>query len=491
MLLDARRIDDGSELAADVCVVGGGAAGITIARELSRSSSLEVMLLESGGLQFDAGTQALYEGESAGRDREYFDLDACRLRYFGGTTNHWAGWCRPLDELDFDEREGIPHSGWPLRRADLDPFYRDAVPICQLPTSTFEAGDWARMTGTRPVPPTRDVGSAVFQVSPPTRFGEAYRPELERSRTVRVLLHANVVRVQLAEGGQVVRSARVATLSGTGFSVRARLFVLATGAVENARLLLASNDVRREGIGNEHDLVGRFFADHPHVLVGAIQFPRKSRSFYAQHPSTGRPRAEGVLVTSDRFTRSEHLLRCCLVRVPPPPQPIPLGTQIRAAARDLTGTDLGLLRALQVRVEQAPNPDSRVLLTRERDALGMPRVKLDWRLTQLERRTASRSLQVLSAAVGAAGAGRVFDRTQVDPDLMWFQAHGGSHHMGTVRMARDARHGVVDANCRVHSVSNLYVAGSAVFPTTGYANPTFTIVALALRLAAHLRREPA
>jgi choline dehydrogenase-like flavoprotein len=484
MFLNARRIDQGRELDFDVCIVGAGPAGITMARELD-GSALRVCVLESGGLEPELKTLSLNVGENVGHP---YPVGGSRLRYFGGTSNHWAGWCRPLDAIDFEERDGIPYSGWPLKRADLDPYYVTARKICQLSEPSYEVGDWARLTGTTPLRSTPQVDNVVFQVSPPTRFGRVYRDDLRRSRNVRVLLHANLVRLELDAGAGVVRRARVATLTGRRFRIRARRVVLAAGGIENARLLLASNDVQRAGVGNEHGLVGRFFSDHPHVILGSVLLPaeRGRSAFYAVHPDRQHPRAEGLFTTTDRFVRSNRLLRCCLSLGRPDGDP-PLRRQVEAIARDLDDSALTRLRTLQLRGEQLPNPNSRVLLSETVDQLGVPRVKLNWKFSDLDEISARRSVDAIAAAIGAAGLGRIYNRALVANDNVWRTAVGGSHQMGTARMHSDPRLGVVDANCRVHGVSNLYVGGSAVFPTTGFANPTLTIVALALRLAEHLK----
>src|SRR3989442_12313117 len=246
MFLDVRHIAGGTELGCDLCIVGAGAAGITIARELA-DSKLSVLLLESGGLQLDSHTQDLYSGENSGRP---YPIRDSRLRYFGGATNHWWGWCRPLDQIDFEEREGLRHSGWPLSRAELDPYYARAQRICQLGPFRYDTAFWAETIGIKPFSLGGRVDSAILQFSPPTRFGEVYRNDLRRSTNVRVLLNANLVGLELAPGSAVVRRARVATLAGKRFAIRVRQLVLAAGAIENARLLLASNDVQRAGIGN-------------------------------------------------------------------------------------------------------------------------------------------------------------------------------------------------------------------------------------------------
>jgi choline dehydrogenase-like flavoprotein len=138
--------------------------------------------------------------------------------------------------------------------------------------------------------------------------------------------------------------------------------------------------------------------------------------------------------------------------------------------------------------EQAPNPDSRVVLSRERDALDCPRVALCWRTSPLDKRTAHRAREIFGEELWRAGAGRLQSSLEGEGKPWPARLRGARHHMGTTRMHSDPRRGVVDANCRVHGIANLYVAGSSVFPTSGAANPTLTIVALALRLAGHVNQ---
>lgn len=503
MFRDGRAVDDGTELESDVCVIGAGAAGITLGHALA-GTGLTVLVLESGGLRADLETQSLYTGLVIGHP--YFGLDECRLRFFGGTTNHWNGWCRPYDEIDLAERKWVPNSGWPLSRAELDPYYARAHPLCGLGPYDYTVATWSRVMRARPLPlGDRRLTDIVYQFSPPTRFGQTYREELRRASNVTVLLYTNAVRLEAALGGGRVTRVRAATLTGTRFSVRARRFVLAAGGIENARLLLASANVERAGLGNRRDLVGRYFADHPHAPVALLLLPSRPRltAFYDRHERLRGATVRGALAVSNAYARSEKLLRFSgtldLVEDDPyvdrqsshEKRAERLGRDVGAVARDVQGvsTEGQRLFSFYMRAEQAPNPDSRVTLDDGVDQLGMPRVRLDWRLSELDRRTVVRAVEVLGAAVGARGLGRVYSRPAAE-ESFWPAVTGGNHHLGTARMHRDPNRGVVDERCRVHGIGNLYVAGSAVFPTTGFANPTLTIVALALRLADDLRRRP-
>jgi choline dehydrogenase-like flavoprotein len=496
MLLDARSLSYGEELTCDVCVVGAGAAGITLARELA-GKQVSVCVLEAGGLEYDPATQALYEGDVVGHG--YFSLDSCRVRIFGGTTTHWNGWCRPLDEVDLRRRDWVPDSGWPLERTELDTYYARAHQLCGLGPYDYSLPEWERAGGARALPIPRDrVASALYQFSPPTRFGVAYRDELRRASGVHVLLRANAVRVQLDPEGRRVSGVAARTLEGKRIVVRGRRTVLAAGGIESARLLLASNDVRPNGIGNQHDLVGRYFSDHPHAPAGLLGLPKRvSTAFYEQRAGIRGATVRGALVLPDRLEASERLLRSSFTFEPLERDPYVDRESAAEQRAERTGEDVlelahavdersdTTLYALYMRAEQAPNPDSRVTLGRELDRLGMPKVRLRWRIGELDRRSAVRSVRALARAFGSSGLGRLYSRP-LEEDGFWDHVQGGNHHLGTARMHAEARKGVVGRDCRVHGVDNLYVAGSAVFPTFGFANPTLTIVALAVRLADHL-----
>jgi choline dehydrogenase-like flavoprotein len=506
MFIDARSIDDGADIDCDVCIVGAGPAGITIARELDAGGA-RVCLLESGGLKAEEDTQSLYEGESVGgrykadRIEPRRAVASTRLRFFGGTTNHWGGWSRPLDEIDFEERPAVPGSGWPIDRAELEPYYARAQKVCDLGPARYDAAYWARHTGKQLLPVPRPLVSQVYQVPARIRFAEIHREGLRRSRRVRVILHANAVRLAAAADATRIERVRVATLTGRRFDVSARRFVLAAGGIENARLLLASNDVRPRGIGNERDLVGRYFGDHPHGVAALFVLrPGLDLGFYGVQRAAG-TMVLGAVATAEEFVRSEGLLRFSATffgaprfkapsraDVSKPPLADGIPELLNAIGG---GGDPGLIGGLYMRTEMAPNRDSRVSLsTTSRDRLGLARVRVDWRPGPLERRTVDRSLEAIARALGRSGTGRLFSVPAHD-ESFWEKVVGGSHHIGTTRMHRDPRGGVVDANCRVHGIANLFVAGSSVFPTTGFANPTLTIVALALRLGRTLRRATA
>jgi choline dehydrogenase-like flavoprotein len=508
---DARTIPPDTVLTTDVCVIGAGAAGITIARDLAGSRH-DVYVVESGDVDLDASTQDLASGETIGHP--YASLASTRLRYFGGSTNHWAGWCSPLNAVDFAERDWVPASGWPIALADLVPYYERAQQTNELAAFTYDVDAWS----SRSHPEARlgdDVETVIWQFSPPTRYGAVYRDALARAANVHVLLNANLTAFETTQGADHVNAVTLTTLEGTSFKLVARQFVLATGGIENARLLLLADDVEAGGLGNANDLVGRYFMEHPHVTTASCVFadPEKDVNLYASRAPRrafgGRSfvtriedrlrrtvdalpplvSVRGGLRLSDAVQRREGVLNGgAVLRRFDVTDDLTVDVQrvIAATAPEQEGSVSAY--AIRLQLEQAPNPDSRVTLSDERDGLGLRRPRLDWRLTDLDTHTLVTTTHALGRALGLSGEGRLrFEAWVLEEAGSWEAMYGGNHHMGTTRMSDDPRRGVVDRNCRVHSVDNLFIAGSSVFPTGGFVNPTLTLTALAHRLADHVR----
>lgn len=525
MIEDAATIPDGARLEADLAIVGAGAAGITLAREL-RDTPLRILLLEAGGETATPESQAVYRGTSVGH--AYYPLDSSRLRFFGGTTNHWGGMSIPFDPIDFRDRPWVPHSGWPLDYAALEPYLARAHAVCEIGPVEYSEDYWAPRRGKEPCPIRGpELIPRVAQFSPPTRFGRRYREDLEAAPRIRTLLGANVVGIESDAEGTRVEGLRLATFGGQRFAVKARAVVLATGAIENARLLLASRDARPEGLGNAHDGVGRYFMERVNRRSGVLLpvDPSRIAPFFRQD-RLGDMGVNGYLGTAPGWQQRERVLNSSIHLHPAGSLelreteggvaslrrltsalrrgqlPDDLGHDLWQVLRDLDevaahgwsrlrGDEKGEApRTFEIwhDVEPAPNPQSRVTLGDDVDAFGMPRVVLDWQLTpDLEGATIRKALDLLAHEVGRLGLGRV--KAEIAPEGNdWVpEVVGSFHQMGTTRMSADPRHGVVDADCQVHGVRNLYVAGSSVFTTAGQANPTLCLLALTIRLADHLR----
>ncbi|HEY1961755.1 MAG TPA: hypothetical protein VGG69_05010, partial [Rhizomicrobium sp.] len=265
--IDARQVPSGTQLTPDLAIIGGGPAGITLALALAHTP-IRMLLLESGGMEFDAKTQALYSGAETGV--RYIPLDATRLRYFGGCTNHWGGWSRPLDAIDLEKHDWLPHSGWPFPREEIEPYFARAQSLIEAGPFLYDKLAQERLAGALLPIGNGGVYTSFFQFSQwrgnpqhlPTAFGHRYADDLKRIPNLQLMLHANVTGLRLAHDVRWVDHIDVATLSGNRFTVKPRHIVVACGGIENARLLLASNDVAPAGVGNDSDLVGRFFADH-------------------------------------------------------------------------------------------------------------------------------------------------------------------------------------------------------------------------------------
>jgi choline dehydrogenase-like flavoprotein len=507
MHTDARSLEDDALIETDLCIVGAGAAGISMAMNLL-DAPFQVALLEGGGFSIDPALQALYGGEVVGQP--YYPLEAAGLHYVGGTTGHWGGFCAPLDPVDFQQRAWVVDSGWPFGRETLDPYYVAASGLLELgPYAHFDVAEFESTDPhLRRLPLDERVAwTKMWQFSPPTRFGTRYREAIATAGNVHLYTNALVREIELNEAATAVRSLRIRGLDGRARVVRARHYVLACGAIQNARLLLASRSRMRAGIGNGRDLVGRYFMEHIEMPAAEL-FLAEPAAMKLYQLEYGRTRARGELALLASI-QAEHRILNGTAELEPgamdaDPQttfeslPPDMLEEIRRSAEErVTKPDqaprpnLSPHRRFKVytRFEQAPNPDSRITLSGERDATGLPRVRLDWRLKDIDKRSIRVFCELLGREFGRSGLGRLrlLDWLTAD-DATWPRPpSGGWHHMGTTRMHEDPRRGVVDPDCRVHGLANLHVAGASTFPTAGAANPTLTLVALSLRLARHLR----
>jgi choline dehydrogenase-like flavoprotein len=525
MFIDSRRIAEKFEVDTDLCIVGAGAAGIALARELA-GKRLRVAVLESGYFKPDGSSRDLQAAHNVGR--RYHALRFSRPRCFGGATNVWGGHCVPMRAINFEKRPGIPFSGWPFSLDELIPYYRRAHEMLNLGEFDYDARRASDCLGLPlfPFDPSR-VETVLSRYTGVSRFeapslGEQYRNEFDRASNVDVYLGANVVAINQHPGSDTIEDVSVVSVTGRRFCVRARSFVLATGGIENARLLLLSNSVQSRGLGNQHDLVGRFFMEHiwypSGTLIPAPGQPSYSSFYGANQLCCGIP-VRGHLSLPQRVIREHEVpdFRAEIIVNSPPPFEWLLAVfhRIRERLKDCDLLDSAAITGLKLLrrfgraarildqapsdsrtvvyrlanyVEQVPNPDSRVYLSHKLDRFGLRRVALDWRLSPLDRRGIEVAQRLLAAEVERTRLGRLrIELPDTEPEIL-HGANGGGHHMGTTRMNIDPRLGVVDANCRVHGLQNLYVAGSSVFPTGGFANPTLTIVALAIRLADHLQK---
>lgn len=503
-IIDARTLPDASLLEADLVIIGGGLAGITLAKELA-GGSLKIIVLESGGLEMEAENQALYAGSCVqkahgAKDRPLHDYPIqSRVRALGGAGHVWGGKCGPLDPADFAERPWIPYSGWPVTREEMQPYYDRACDLLEIDRFPLER---ASASSANLQPLALDPQDGFF---PAPRVyarisGRTDKPAFDRFRTqfaeapnVNVYLYANVVRIR--REGEMIAGLDIACLDGKRHAAKAARYVLATGGIENVRLLLASDN-----LGNRDDLVGRFFQGHL-TYSNDSDAEREGSAFAASRAAP-----------LDLYAPAERIAAHCVIGAGLPAQErMKTGNFTATLFRaDFSGADpviageTGTIGQASAQLDKAqpqpnllgffamtehfPNPESRITLDpSQKDALDMPRITLTWVHGEKDYDDLERSIDGLAAAVGAAGEGRLCWSLRRDELLA--SSNASRHHMGTTRMHANPKKGVVDANGRLHETRNLYVAGSSVFPTSGIVNPTLTILALTIRLADHLKSQ--
>jgi choline dehydrogenase-like flavoprotein len=521
---DASHVEPGSDIDADVCVAGGGPAGLAIALELA-AAGLRVSLVESGGFHIEPATAELNELDNAGLPlRAPYPL---RDRRFGGTF--WYGRCVRLDALDFERRSWVSGSGWPLAPSELESHYSRALSFLGIPRpEALAPGFWRR----EPALHALSGGGVTARVHLITRkkdLGQRYRAAAESLPRLNVLLHATVAGIETGADSGAVTALRVRGPQGQEFRCTARRYVLACGGLENARLLLLLAAEQPGALGACCSVLGRFYMNHPrsegvarlHLDPAHPNFNRLFRRLTERRCRASGSRMQLAAGLDEATQRREELLNACgffyICSEARLRELRPIVDQLtRSAAKRklapgdaqragqlvrnfplLAGAAVARLRQrpflvdhliMVEQLEQSPDKDSRVTLSDRRDRFGRPMARLEWRVGSDTVRTQRRFHQLLAERLRQLRIGRLESALLDDPELEPLY-EDSAHPMGATRMASDPRHGVVDTDSRVHSIENLYVAGSSVFPTGGHANPTLPLVALALRLADHLRER--
>ena len=545
-----RTLDDLAperSLDATVCIVGAGAAGITLACELD-GCGLAVLLLEAGGLQQDVAlSDELYRGSAS---PPHPNPSEFRRVVFGGTTTIWGGRCAPFDPIDFEAREYLRHSGWPISYQEIARFYPRALEYCDGGRCDFTV-DGSLPEARRRIPTlpglTEDCAletGRLERYSLPSDFGRRRHATIAASGNVTALLHARCVGLQTAAGDRRTESLTVIDRRGRKRLVRAQAFILAMGGIEVPRLLLTS-DAGGPGLGNRYDLLGRFYACHFENILGRLVAPKATIPFDFEKSVDGVYCRRKLQFSSD--AQREHRLLNSAFRLHFPPysdashgsaalsaiylaksalipeyrailqhgsEPAIRSTTLQHVRNIAFGLpELGrfawnwlFLRALAERklpytlvrnrdgsyplefdCEQTPQESNRITLLRESDRHGVRRVHVQWRVATEDADAAHRAFLLLRSLLQQHTLCRLeFEESALRESIGRSPPLGG-HHLGTARMAATPRAGVVDENCALFESPNLYVASSAIFCTASHANPTLTIVAFALRLAAHLK----
>ncbi len=499
MLTDILELGEQTKLRGQVVVIGSGIAGSELATHLSRNGR-EVILIESGRDRFDPAIQALNDVNFLGKRHRELNPNSyyhqylppalrgvSRVRQFGGTSNVWTGKWKYLQPWDFEGRPWIANSSWPIQLDDLIEHYRSAAKDYGFGDLEAEAVR-PEMSDLRAKITAEGLKfSSFYWEESPTRTAKRFGDEMRQSKNLQVLLGATATRLELDETCQRVTAVVCRSLEGKEITVEGDTVILAAGAFESARLLLASNHQIPEGIGNAHDLVGRFYTDHPKHHTGKLHPGDLAREYAHELQYSPKPRFCICFALDDKTQREHELLEHVLYLEPIYERVLKrVQRTLRGlpACRDGNGA-VGHYRVKFV-TEQAPQKDSRIQLGTERDALGEQKLAVDWRFTDHDRRSMDKTLQLLTERFAASGLG-TFDFGSSPPSLETMT--DAAHQMGTTRMADRPEAGVVDANCRVFGTDNLYVASSAVFPTGPSYSPTFTILAIARRLGQHLLQK--
>ena len=511
----------------DICIVGAGAAGIAMAQRLANTSAAVLLLVSGGpadrGLP-DVARQALYQG-TAGDFLQRVDPDflaRSRLNMYGGTTNHFGFWARPLDPADYMPRPGYRDAGWPFDERELSPWYIDAHHFGRFgPFNYDDMAFWERVLYARcfdPLPGDKLRG-AIMRAQYEENlhdFQVQFRETLKSASNITVLFNAHLLSIETDENRRRVTGLNCSTIErlpscdgrpGILFKVRARRYALACGGIENVRLLQLSGDLGN----NRRDLLGRGFMVHP-LLTNAARV-RFDAPVASEIRNFFREQQIRLLPPETACGEYQHMVRP-LVNPELVVDYLMFNAWGVLAARQETLLEerIGNFRVIlyfgadaataivNLNWEQTPDDNSRIRLNPKRvdPIFAQPVAHVDWRLNETDKRSATRALEITLDYLRARGARQQEMITDVGGGAEdWtFPPHEGAletgdHHMGALRMSAAPADGIVDIHSRLHSVDNLYIAGSAVFPTGGYANPTLTIVALALRLADHLKAESA
>jgi choline dehydrogenase-like flavoprotein len=543
MKIDGARVPNGSHLVCDVCIIGGGVNGLLLAERLA-STAADVCVLESGDeVVATAETTDTLRLESAATELEPTPLN--RVRALGGTARIWNTFLlnRPaarffrLEAVDLERRDGLPYGGWPFGLEELAPYYRRAESKL-MPAFSREVQQGLERSHNLALDPRR-IAVVVEGFGVAEEITTKLTKYVCDQARIRIVTKATVTAIQTNKEATEAVRVRVTSRPGHTFTVGFRTVVLACGTIENARLLLSSNALQPAGLGNGHDVVGRFFMDHQRLNAGRlIPFDPEmfDRSALFDLRAIGRQFWMGKIKLSEQLIRERRLLNSSTLLWPRPsarddravdalkelvrlvrsgdfgPETRARLAEVVAARRYVFGAGAGLawrqrttaptidkggwshLRRNRERfehfelvqqIEQAPDPDNRISLGAERDSFGVPIPRIHARFCRVDIESARVSQELLAEELERAGIGRVVRDERVPfPDL--HQVGGIHHNLGGTRMHVDPKQGVVDANARVHGMTNVFAAGGSIFPTGGYANPTLTMAALTLRLGDHL-----
>jgi hypothetical protein len=509
MIINAADINN-QEIYYDVAIIGSGAAGTTLAFELERSG-LKVGVFESGGFEYDKRTQDLYKGYVSGR-LIHAPLDTFRMRFFGGSTNCWGGSCVPYDEIDFQEKSYLNHSGWPLQYLDIQRYYHRSVKYLDIDSFDQDQDHEEIISGIEK--------SKIFttkywkRAANPQNFNSKYRELFAISTSVDLFLKLNLIRLESTDGSNKIQQCYFQNFSNETIKVKANKFILAMGGIEGTRLLLNSknlftNPVLEKVYGN----IGRYYSPHINIEHGTFVPSPGVRVLSEYEAQMKGIEFRRFLTINENAIKKYELLNCKTILQTIESQSAPLVDEIFEYLNGRNLFDLGdesidgynnLIKSylpdrflsrltmrrknsfvLDTAFEQEPNYNSKIELVNDKDEFGLKKVKLTFDVKDSDIKRYLKYYKLLSLTVGEYNLGRFsYDETG---QVFFKQVSGKSHHTGATRMSLNYRDGVVDSNCKVHGIENLFISSASVFPTPGHANPTLTIVGMAIRLADYIK----
>jgi choline dehydrogenase-like flavoprotein len=514
MFKDLKDFSSNSILEYDICVVGSGPAGISVAKQLLDTDH-RIAILESGGLDPEAEYQELNEGKNSGSS--FLSLDSSRLRCFGGAGKLWAGHCAPFKSTEFNKKPFIPLSGWPISFSDLKTYYKQAAKMLGISYEKFYDKSFLGNTFTEKSFKefNRDnsfISANVLQYSNVNNrdLAEKYRMDFEFSINTDVIFHSTVTQLNLTNNAKGVDSVSIADLNANKAIIKAKIFVLACGALENPRILLMSDKIYKKGIGNSNGFVGSCFMSHPGVggiaqvhktsSEECISYDKKNNSYGVFFEISSNERSKQEILRHsfgltpykdllDRHTYTSGKFFSEGIKLFKNFNLISSIKKFVCEIKDLREQEYSPKNwSLGVGIEQPPRLSNNLKLHTTKDDLGMPKINMHWdNIGKIEKDTIVKSVKIMARELGLLGTGKIKFTNALLSGESYKIDDPINHHIGTTRMSDSSKTGVVDKNCKVFGISNLYIAGSSVFSTSSIVNPTYTIVALSLRLGKYIK----
>jgi choline dehydrogenase-like flavoprotein len=527
MIIDSNNLLKSTHHDFTYCIIGGGVAGITLANELE-SSGESICILEGGDESFTLDSQSLYAPETP--PTQYEDTTYNRLRFLGGSSNHWENNTSEFTTLDFEQRDWVPDSDWPISYDDVKTFYTQAANYCGTGEDSYNTEFWSKKFDiSDPLENSNNLKTNIVKAStPPTRFFQNFGDNLKKSENVKVFKNANFNDIDFNEINKKIEKVTFSNYSKIQHTVNAQFFILCTGGIENARLMLIINEKYKNKVGNRYDNVGRYFMEHP-VLRAAKLYPTDKAHFsiYTMRKSIDTRMVSGFIELSlqsmrkkqtnnlriplfenSQFQISEGIESFHALKQGSDEKWLPdfFGQHIINILSDIDMVSEAVARKtfdaklfdyasdfggydLPIMIEQTPKRDNRIYLGKELDNFGLKKHLVDWTLHKDDIQHMWESLEVVANELGQLGIGRLKIMKEFEERLLTEKLFFSHHHMGTTRMAKNEGKGVVDGDCKVFNTQNLYICGSSVFTTGSHVPPTLTIIALTLRLAKHLSKQ--